>query len=478
MYSYIDLVIVLFYLIATMAVGVWKSRGIKSFKEYAIADRNYPVPILVATIFATWISSGSTMGISERVFSVGVVWLVGTFGATAQKLFVSEILLKRFSLNRDMISVGDLMEEYYGKLGRIVAGVCGVLVSIAIIGAQVAALGIIFNTFLDISIEIGVIVGAGIIIFYSSLGGIKAVTITDVIQFAILIVVIPLICSIGLQQIPGGLTGLLSRLPESHVSVFYDKKLLFQHIIIFMVFAFPLMDPTTIQRIFMAKNNKQAQKSFRISSLISIPFFIISGLIGLTAKVLYPDIPSNNAMLHFINEIVPAGIKGIAIAGIMAVIMSTVDSYLNASTISFINDIFKPTYKKSLSEEKVIFLSKIVTIMIGLLSIFFALSSGNIIEIILSSFIFWGPVITIPLLAGMYGIRASQRTFILSVLGGVLGIIVWKFYGLEKITYINTLLPAALLNSIVFFLSYYLIDYHKDIQRKIKNKKDYSKVHM
>ena len=97
------------------------------------------------------------------------------------------------------------MYGFYGKFGQIITGITGFLFCISIFGAQVLAIGYTFETTFSLDRDTGMLLGAATLIIYSSFGGMRAVTITDLAQFAILIVMVPLIANVAVERIGGTL---------------------------------------------------------------------------------------------------------------------------------------------------------------------------------------------------------------------------------------------------------------------------------
>lgn len=136
----------------------------------------------------------------------------------------------------------------------------------------------------------------GTVIFYSTFAGIKGVTATDVIQFGVLIVAIPIVFNVGIKS-AGGFDAVFKSVPAKHLSLFPTEESIQRYIPLILIFITYSVNPALIQRFLMARNLQQASKAFRATSIISIPFFIITGLIGLTAYCLKPGLDSSLALL-------------------------------------------------------------------------------------------------------------------------------------------------------------------------------------
>ncbi len=444
----IDNLIIAAYLVIVLVYGFYKSRNITTMRQFSIAEQNYSLPIMVATVTATAIGGGATFGITSSVFTEGVVYILIAFGNPLNLLLVSQFFVDKIDGLNDCISVGDIMEKFYGKPARIIAGLCGGFYSAAAIGGQVTAIGFIVNYFLGWPFIIGVLIGCGALVIYSTFGGIKAVTATDLLQFAVLIIAVPMVCNIGLNLV-GGYNALFERIPPHLLELPSTPSSAINYFFIFLAFAVPFLDPPTMQRVLMARDRAQIRSTFRISALIEVVFFVVIGLIGLIAIATNPDQEANFAFPHLVNTIVPIGLKGFAVAGLLSVVMSTADSYLNAASITLVHDAIKPMLKTEISDKTELRLTQAVTLFIGAGAMIISLSFSGVMSIILFSLNFWGPIIVVPLYAGLLGYKVKRSSFYSGITTGCFVFLLWHFM-IEPSLGISSLIPSMLGNALGF----------------------------
>jgi SSS family solute:Na+ symporter len=444
----IDLWIIAIFLFITLIVGIWQGRGIKDFRSFSIADRNYSTGVLVATISATLIGGESSQAVAEQAYIVGMFFFFIMLGDMVDNLILAKFIAPKIGEFRDCISVGDIAEKIYGKNAKIIIGVTGVIALVAVLAAQIAAMGQVFHYFLDITPMTGIIIGATIIIVYSYFGGVKAVAITDVIQFIVLIAAIPMICNVGLAKV-GGYTKLMNALPASHISLLPPKEEFWKYLNLFIISSIPGLNAGLVQRLLMAKDGNQARKSLICSAIIYIPFYKMVCIIGLLSLVINPKLDPMYAMPDLINNILPTGLKGIAICGMLAIAMSTADSIINVWSILIVHDVIKPIYKKELSDETQLKLARFFTIVIGIWGCIVASKFKTIFNIILLGRFFWKPIVVVGLFAGMAGFRASKKSFYLGIIAGVATVLLSPNLNYEAV------FRAIVANAIVFFGSHY-----------------------
>ena len=168
---------------------------------------------------------------------------------------------------------------------------------------------------------------------YSAFGGIRSVAITDIIQFLILAIGIPIIANLSFQAL-GSIDSIFSDLPHQYTQIKqhmnYDK-----YIIIFLFYSLPftMLEPQLVQRYLMLNNPKQISQITYLFVFVAAALALMSACIAFTAIQIFPDIEPNFIIPKVINDFIPIGLRGIAMAGVIAVIMSTADSVLNTSGI-------------------------------------------------------------------------------------------------------------------------------------------------
>jgi SSS family solute:Na+ symporter len=442
-----DIIIVVLYFLLILAVGLWTGRNVKSMDEFSVGNRAYTAPIIFATLSASFIGGGFTNGLADKVFHIGILYVVALWGFSLKEILVAKIIAPRLGAFRKAITVGDMMGDLYGSNSKIFTGIASTLVCAGIAGAQFAAFGYLLNILTGLDAKTGIILGTAMVVAYAAFGGIKSVVANDVIHFGVLIIAIPLVIIFGLFQV-GGIETLLASVPEKNLS-FNDELTLVSLIALFLSFFFgETLVPPYVQRLLIGKDLDETAKGTLWSGLLSIPFFLGVGCIGLIALVLNPSIDSSLAMPYVIDQVMPIGLKGLAIAGMMAVIMSSADSFLNAAAISMTHDIIKPVFKSELSKKLELFLSRLTTVIIGVVGAGFAISTKSAIDILLVAYNFWTPFILVPLVGGILGYKLSRLGFWLSSFSGIIVTLGWLYY-MQKANFDGAII-GIMVNLIVF----------------------------
>jgi hypothetical protein len=158
----------------------------------------------------------------------------------------------------------------------------------------------------------------------------------------------------------------------------------------------------------MARDKKQATHMLFMVGVFLLFFFFLIMLIGLAAFVLYPTIASDKIIPHVVNELFPVGLRGVCAAGIIAVIMSTADSFLHAAGLSLIHDVIRPLSTAKVPELRWV---KYCTFAVGCVSMLMTLRHFSIFGMVVYGMGIMGATITMPFVAGVLGLKTDPQSF-------------------------------------------------------------------
>jgi solute:Na+ symporter, SSS family len=422
----IDAGVVIVYLAGILLLGLWAGRGMKNLGDFSVAGRSYGSLVIFATLSASFIGGGFSVGNAEKVFLFGVANIVALWGFSLKEILVAKIIAPRMTRFPQAISVGDIMAVDYGKTGKVVAGVFAVMLCAGIVGAQVSAMGYIFNALLGLDRTWGILIGFSIVITYSTMGGMKAVIMTDIVQFLILAVGLPLALVLGIEY-AGGLDAVMEATPQAHLAVPALGTGWIPFLSLFLVFILgETLVPPYVQRLCIGRNVDEVARGTLYSGLFSIPFFAVTGSIGLVALAIDPSLEPNLAMPFVVITVMPVVLKGIVIAGLLSVVMSSADSFLNSAAVALVNDVVKPLKASPLSEARELSWARLTTLGVGAGAVFFALSIESVIDILIYAYNFWSPILLAPLVATILGFGAGPKSLLAGGIAGVGGTLIWN----------------------------------------------------
>ncbi len=445
----IDGLIVFGYLLGILTLGLWSGRHIRSLEQFAVAGRSFASLVIFATLSASFIGGGFSIGNAEKVFIFGIANIFALWGFSLKEILVATFIAPRMDRFKGVISVGDIMQRDYGTGGKVLTGVFSLLLCAGIVGAQVGGIGIVFNVFLGLNPAIGILIGCGIVIAYTTVGGMRAIVLTDIIQFILLAIAIPLTLYLGIRHV-GGFDAVRAAVPAGHFDIPGSKTTTLAFLSLFLTFVLgETLVPPYVQRLYIGKNAQHTARGTLLSGLFSLPFFAVTGLIGLVALAINPELDPNLALPYVIREVLPVGVKGIVIAGVISIIMSSADSFLNAASIALTQDIVKPFVKDRISPRQELLLARVTTLAVGCLAVIFALTIRSVLDILIFAYNFWAPVILVPLVGTLLGVRANGWSFGGGAVAGIAGTMAWNAT-LGKTTGVDGLVIGTFCNTVVF----------------------------
>lgn len=379
--SPLDTFIIVFFLLVTLVLGFRAGRGTKSVRDYAIANKRYATPILFMTLMATFIGGGSTTGIVAGIYKNGGIFVLALFGFTLSQVIAARYIAPKFDERFEgMISVGDIIRVNYGKSVEKFSALIICIQSIGIITAQIVALGHLTQVVTGLEYKFSMLIMGMIMISYSAFGGIKAVTITDVLQFAILVVTIPILAQIVLSD-AGNFGNIITKVKEvaPHQLQISGNPKSFDYFALFILYLMPIsLKPVAIQRFLMAKDKRVISKLLYGYAFMDLCMIFITTCIAFSAIILLEDVNPKEIIPTFIMQYLPIGMKGLVIAGMIAAIMSTADSILNTAGVTFAHNLMPKKYNN-------IKWLRVFTFFIGIITLLIALLDLNIVQTVVVS---------------------------------------------------------------------------------------------
>jgi SSS family solute:Na+ symporter len=321
-HSALDWALIAGYFIALAAVWLRSVRARPSTEDYLVAGRRVTLPAFVATLVATWY--GGILGVGEFSWRHGVSnWLV--FGAPyylGAGLFA--LFLARRARESELLSLPDLLHRAYGR-GAALVGAGAVFVNSAP-AAYVLMLGTLFAAMFGGPALPWVIAAAVLSVFYVDRGGLRAVIFTDQVQFVLMYGgFVLLLVSLVAQH--GGLEFLGPRVPPSHW-VWHGGNGTAAVIVWYVIALGTMVDPAFWQRAYAARDARVASHGVLWSIAFWAFFDFMTTACGLYARALLPDLADPVfAFPELAKLTLPPVALGLLYLGMIATVMSTIDSY-------------------------------------------------------------------------------------------------------------------------------------------------------
>ena len=423
------LLIVAGYLVGMLVIGFVVGKiKIKTSHDYMIAGRRMGLFMVAFSLSANNIGGGSTTGLADKAFGswgMSAIWYVLAASVAMIPLaYFAPKIRKTLA-----VTIPEVVGRRFGKGSSVFSAVLNILALFCLTSSQVAASGSVVATLTGIPMNVCLIVAGIIIIVYTTLGGMIADQISDLVQFIIILFGLAIATPIVIHGC-GGWEAISAKLPGEQLD---PTKIGWVVIIgyIFNYFCTFLSGPEMISRFESAKDEKTAFRASLLSGVLMAAMSIFPTLLGLAAlamKDVIPDITGATAMMSVTEHFAPTIITGVVSAAIISATMSSADSNLLCMSTMFMNDILIHYSEKfrSLNDKQVIFWTRAWNVIFCVVAMFISLLQINIVT--MNTFAFAircaGPFAAYGL--GMVVPRATKHSGQISIITGTIGVVFWQ----------------------------------------------------
>ncbi len=340
--DYIVFFIVIILTIASVIYGQLRKKNAKeseSMLDLLIMGRQLTMPMFVATLVATWY--GGIFGVTKIAFNQGVYNFItqGAFWYVSYIIFAI-FLIKKITPYK-AVTLPDLVEKMFGPKSAKLTAIFNFFNVLPI--AYTISVGIFLQLILGGSLIQNMVIGSTFVVLYSMWGGLRAVIFSDLIQFFVMCAGVAIILITSMNTF-GGINFLKGTLPESYFSL-TGTNTIFQTLAWGFIALSTLVDPNFYQRCFAAVSEKAARNGILLSTFIWFIFDICTTFGAMYARALIPEADPAQAYLTYAVQILPDGVRGFILAGVLATILSTLDSYLFLAGTTLSYDLAPKRYK-------------------------------------------------------------------------------------------------------------------------------------
>jgi len=452
----LQLLIIVLYFLAIIGIGVWSRRRAGSRDGFFVAHRKGSVPFITGSLLATAVGGSALIVTSSLGFELGLpgAWwlLVGFVGL----LILGSFFAKKVR-GAALYTLPELAEKQYDRRVGLAASILIAIAWIGVVAGQIVAAGSFLFVLGIGSTTFWMVIFTAVVVVYAILGGQFSIIRTDVFQAPIFFVGIFIALALVFSRV-GGLDGLKFSLPPNYfsfpVSPEFDWKMLLSLLI--LVGATYVVGPDMYTRLFCAKDEKTARKSVFLAAFLFIPLAFAIALIGMSAKVLYPQILSDQAFPQVINGVLSPGLSGLILAAVIAALMSSADTCLLSQSVILTEDIFKRLHP-SIDERKAVLLTRLSLVTLSIVALVLALASKKVYESLMFAYTIFTCGLIVPVIAGFYKekLKVTPQGALAALIGGgmigLLGKIPWLDVPLrEDLDLIGFAISAILLFAVSF----------------------------
>lgn len=438
---------IIIYLVITVAIGAWASRLVKSSNDFVLAGRSLPLFLSASALFATWFGSETIFGASSVFLEEGLQGVIEDPFGGALCLVLFGMFYLRPMYRMGVLTIGDVFGKIFGKRVEFISTVFMVPIYFGYVAAQLVALSLVFGTVTDLSIFQGIILSAGIVVVYTFLGGMWAVSITDFIQTTMIVIGLVWV-TIMIAKEAGGVNEILSQAPAGSFQFFPDAGFTswvnyLGAWIILGLGSIPSQD--IYQRVMASKSEKVAVQSTYLAGGFYLTFGLLPLFIALGAKVLYPELYLENKQMLLPSMVLAHGglpVQIIFFGALISAIMSTASSGLLAPAALISENLVRPLFKGKLKDTHLLWILRVNVLVVALIATYMASRDSNIYELVAGASILLLVSLFAPLTAGLYWKKASKMGAILSMVIGMMVYLICDNLELEIQSHIFGLLAS------------------------------------
>jgi SSS family solute:Na+ symporter/sodium/proline symporter len=422
-----------FYLVLLIGVGAWKARGVRTQEDFSLAGRGLSTVVLVGTLLATWIGTGSIFGNAEQAYEVGVATFLLPLSSAVAIVALAFLAprIRRFG----QFTIQDILEARFGPAARVLGTLTLLGAYVIIVSYQYRAGASVLDHMLPgVGHRTSVCLVAFFVVLYTALAGMVSVAYTDVANGVLMLLGLALALPLLLSEV-GGLDAAreaLAGVDPSRVELLGTYSGARMLSVLLPAFLLLLGDANVVQRFFSARDPKSARRAavWMFFGVLVLDWLILG--VALLGRALVaqgaidaPEAPAR-IVVHLAFEALPPALGALLVGTVVAVVVSTADSYLLSPATSLVRDVIQRFVAPGLGERDIVRVGRIVVVVLGLVALGLAFTSDRFFSVALFAYTIYGAGITPALLAAYFWRRATAAGAVASMLTGVGCALGWK----------------------------------------------------
>ena len=427
-----------FYLLASVFIGLYAARRVKTTADYAVAGRSLPLAVVIATTFATWFGSETVLGVSAKFVQGGLGSVVEDPVGASMCLILVGLFFAYKLYQKNLITIGDYYRQRYGKGVEIFCSLVIIVSYLGWVAAQITALGLVFSLLTQgtMSTTTGMLLGTAVVLVYTLYGGMWSVAMTDFIQMIVIALGLVAIAWYAAELAGGAHKVVDLAVQKGSLQLFPTggaKEWLFfaAAAMTMMLGSIPQQD--VFARVMSAKNAQTAVRGPVIGGILYFLFALIPMFVVMAAVLIMPE--TTQALLKddpqkvlptLVMEKMPLFLQIAFFGALLSAIMSTASATLLAPSTTFVENILR-NIKPGMSDAATLKAMRVSVLVFTALVLSYAITMQGtpIYELVSGAYQITLVGAFVPLVFGLYWKRASTQGAILSI---VLGVLTWMLF--------------------------------------------------
>jgi len=412
-----SVVLVIGYIMVLGFVAV-RARAAREYAEFSLARRALPLALIFGSLCAAYVGPGFSIGFVGKGFQSGLLFLCVGLAYATQNILVGVFIAPRLRSLSDCHTLGDAIGHKYNRTCQILAGVISVGLCAGFAAVMAKAAGVVVQEVFGVPMRIAVVLIVLITTLYTTFGGLRASVMTDALQFTLFTILMPAIFLFVLIFRTEGATATLTREVVAATSTGFRSMSPVQ--IIGLIAAFLLGEtliPPYANRALATQTTGASRNSFVLAGLFSIVWFAMMIALGIVARPMVAEgTHEDHVLLTLVKTTMPMEGYVLLLVALISVIMSSLDSLLNAGAVSFTQDIVRPLAK--VSDRGSLLCGRVATVTLAALAAAAAVAVPSIINGLLICYTVWAPAILPAAVLGLSLRKPRPLAGILSMVTG------------------------------------------------------------
>ncbi len=421
------------YLMISVGIGLFAATRVHSAKDFAVAGRSLPLPVVTATVFATWFGAEAVFGVSATFVKDGLGGVVADPFGSSMCLIIAGVLFSRYLYRLNILTLGDFYRMRYNRTVEVLTTLCIVTSYLGWVAAQIKALGLIFYVVTDgaVSQQAGMILGAAIVLTYTTFGGMFSVAILDFVQMAVSMGGLLFIAWLISGKVDGGTTAIISHAEAAGKLQFFPEADIWKWItflgawVTMMMGSIPQQD--VFQRVTSAKSAKIALWGSLAGATIYFCFTFVPMFIAYSATLVDPALfaellekDSQLVLPTLVLQHTPLVAQVLFFGAVLSAIMSCSSATLLAPSVTFAENVIKGFYP-GMGDHRFLWVMRATLVGFAGMVLVVALNSeASIFKMVENAYKVTLAGAFVPLVGGILWHRATSQGALAAIFGGLL----------------------------------------------------------
>ena len=472
-----------------------RARTAKKFSEFSLASRALPLALVFGSLTATYVGPAFSIGFVGKGYKSGALFLCIALAYSVQNILAGVLVAPKLRELKNCHTLGDAIGLKYGRTAQVLAGIISVGICAGFAAVMAKAGGVVLNDIFGLPLWSSVIIIVGVTALYTTFGGLRASVITDAFQFTAFAILLPTILlfvlfhaasqavhgaaalgtavsgaaasgaqgSLGIQGVHG-----VQGVPAGPwAQAFFEKAVqatregfgsMSTAKIISLAAALmfgEMLIPPYANRALASKTTAISRNSFVLAGIFSVFWFVVMIALGISARGIIPaGTKEDYVLLNLVKNVMPAEGYVLLLVVSVSIVMSSLDSLLNAGAVAFTQDIARPFTK--LSDSASLNMGRSATIVIAIIAAAGAVVVPGIVQGLLICYTIWAPAILPSLVIGLWTKKPCPLAAILSMITGTIVAITLQWLWNSPVAEGTAIIPAIAAALLAYILGYRL----------------------